>query len=82
MTEPQTTEIEQQLARRARNVALVMAGTMILWLGGQWLGRTLGMPGKYAFLFDFAALAAFIWALVVTNQIRRARRAGQPSGRN
>ena len=67
---------ERQIARQTRTVALVIAGTMMLWIGAQWLGPALGLPGRFAFLFDFAALAALVWALVVTNQIRR-RRAGE-----
>ena len=59
---------------QARLVALVMAGTMLLWLGAQWLGGTMGWDVRYVFLFDFAAIAALIWALVVTFQIWRARR--------
>ena len=34
----------------------------------------MGLSPRYAFLFDFAAIAALIWALVVTYQIWRARR--------
>ncbi|MEO0991200.1 MAG: DUF5337 domain-containing protein [Pseudomonadota bacterium] len=56
-----------------RTVALVIAGTMILWIGAQWLGGALGWPARYVFLFDFAALAAMFWALVVTWQIWRKR---------
>ncbi|MFV0492812.1 MAG: DUF5337 domain-containing protein [Pseudorhodobacter sp.] len=65
---------DQQLARQARLVAFVIAGTMILWMGAQWLGGRLGLEARYVFLFDFAALAAFFWALVVTYQIWRKRR--------
>jgi len=62
------------MARQGRIAALVIAGTMLLWLGAQWLGGWLGLPDRYAFLFDFAALAGLFWALVVTYQIWRARR--------
>jgi hypothetical protein len=65
-----------RLARRARLVALVMAGAMVLWLGAQFLGGRFGLPPRYAFLFDFAALAAFVWSLYVTWQIWQARRNG------
>ncbi len=61
------------LARKARLVAFVIAGTMLVWLGAQWIGGRIGLEARYAFLFDFAALAAFFWALVVTYQIWRAR---------
>lgn len=70
-------ELEDKLARKGRTVALVIAGAMILWLAVQWLGKEIGLPGRYALLFDFAAIAAFVWALVVTLQIRRERRENQ-----
>jgi Family of unknown function (DUF5337) len=65
---------EARHAAQARLVAYVLAGTIILWMGAQWLGGTLGWPWRYVFLFDFAALAAFTWALVVTYQLWRNRR--------
>lgn len=64
---------EQRRAAQARTVAFVLAGTMILWMGAQWLGGQMGWETRYVFLFDFAALAAFLWALVVTYQIWRGR---------
>ncbi|WP_299962411.1 DUF5337 domain-containing protein [uncultured Roseobacter sp.] len=63
-----------ELAARGRLVSLVIAGTMVLWLLALWVAPMLGLPGRYAFLFDFAALAALVWALVVALQIRRARK--------
>jgi hypothetical protein len=71
MTDPET---ERHLARQARLVALVIAGTMLLWMGAQYVGGEMGWPPKYTLLFDLAALAGFIWALVVTYQIWRKRR--------
>ena len=65
---------EARLARQTRLVALVIAGTMLLWMGGQQIGAELGLPLKYALLIDLAALAGFIWAMAVTYQIWRARR--------
>lgn len=65
---------ERALAAKGRMVSLVIVGTMVLWLLSLWLGPKLGMPGRYAFLFDFAALAGLFWALVVSLQIRRARK--------
>jgi Family of unknown function (DUF5337) len=61
-------------ARQQRLVALVLAGTMIVWIGLQALGGVMGWEARYAFLADLAALAAFFWALVVTYQIWRKRR--------
>jgi hypothetical protein len=72
MTKPDPQEMRN--ARSARTVALVLAVTMILWMGSQVVGADMGWDPRYAFLFDLAALAAFIWALVVTYQIWRARR--------
>ena len=68
---------EQKLAKQGRFVGVVIAVTMVVWIGANWLGPQMGMPGRYAFLFDFAAIAAFIWALVVTLQIRRKRQENQ-----
>ena len=72
MTTPDPTE--RYLARQAMLVAVVLVATMVLWLGAQWLGGEMGWQPKYVFLFDLAALAAFIWALAVTYQIWRKRR--------
>jgi spore maturation protein SpmA len=66
-------EAEARRARDARLVAVVLAGTMALWLGGQWLGGQLGLEARYAFLFDLMAIAGFVWALVVTYRIWRGR---------
>ena len=66
---------DQALARKGRMVALVIATTMLLWLAAQWLGPAMGLPGRYALLFDFAALAALFWALVVIFQMWQGRRA-------
>jgi hypothetical protein len=61
------------LARKGRMIALVIAGTMVAWILVQWIGPKLGLPGRYALLFDFAALAAMIWAMVGIYQMKRAR---------
>ncbi|WP_112308896.1 DUF5337 domain-containing protein [Pseudogemmobacter bohemicus] len=63
-----------QRGRQVRLVAIVIAATMILWMGGQFLGGQLGWETRYVFLFDLAAIAGFIWALAVTYQIWRRRR--------
>ena len=61
-------------------MAVVIAVAFALWVGLQWLGGRLGWEARYAFLIDFAALAAFVWALIVTWRIWRAGRAGEPRG--
>ncbi|MEM9392571.1 MAG: DUF5337 family protein [Pseudomonadota bacterium] len=65
----------EDLARvmQARTAAIVVAATMVLWIGANFAGRELGLPVRYVFLFDFAALAAFFWALVVGVKLWRAR---------
>lgn len=72
MTEDRTREME--LARKGRMAGVVIAVTMVAWMALQVLGGQLGLPERFVFLFDFAAIAAFVWALVVVAQIWRARR--------
>ncbi|RGP37844.1 DUF5337 domain-containing protein [Pseudotabrizicola alkalilacus] len=72
MTRPDPKQA-RKLANQARLVAIVLAGTMLLWMGAQYLGGQMGWDPRYVFLFDFAAIAAFFWALVVTYQIWRNR---------
>ncbi len=67
-------EEDRRLARQGRIVAVVIAAAMILWMGAQWLGGYLGLEARYVFLFDFAAMAAFAWGLIVTWQLWRKRR--------
>ena len=69
-----TDPVEVKRANKARLVGIVLAGTMILWMAAQWLGGQLGWETGFVFLFDLAAIAAFLWALVVTYQIWRGRR--------
>lgn len=76
MTKGPTPE-DRQMAAQARMVALVLAGTMILWMGAQWLGGRFGWDARYVFLFDLAAMAAFFWTLVVTWRIWQRRKAGR-----
>lgn len=77
---------DKALARKGQTAAAVIAGTMLLWLAAQWAAPAMGLPGRYAFLFDLAALAALFWAMVVIFQMWQARRAGRktsgPTGRD
>ncbi len=61
-------------SRGTRQVALVIATAVLVWLAVQWLGGRLGWDARYAFLADFAAIGALVWALVVTIRIWRGRR--------
>ncbi len=67
-------DMDRELGRQGRTVALVIALTMILWFVAQSAGGWLGLPGRYAFLVDLFALAGFLWALIVTWQIWHKRR--------
>ena len=74
-------ETDKAIARKGQSVALVIAVTMVLWIIAQWVGPALGLPGRYALLFDFAALAALFWAMVVIYQMWQARRASRENQR-
>lgn len=65
------------MARKGRHVSLVIAGTMVLWVIAQFIAPLFGLPGRYALLFDMAALAALIYAFVNIYQIWRLRRNSQ-----
>lgn len=60
--------------QQVRLVAIVLAVTMVLWMTANWLGGQMGWQVRYAFLFDFMALGAFVWALIVSYRLWRARR--------
>ncbi|NNK16122.1 MAG: DUF5337 domain-containing protein [Sulfitobacter sp.] len=66
---------DKALAKKGQTVGLVIALTMVLWLIANLAGPQLGLPGRYALLFDFAALAALFWAMVVIFQMWQARQA-------
>ena len=66
-------ETEAQISRQGRTTALVIAGTMLIWLAVQFIGPRIGLAGRYALLVDLLALAAFIWAFVNIYQIWRMR---------
>lgn len=67
------TRVQREGAQAGR-VAVVLVVAMIAWLAVQWLGGRLGLPVALAFAADLAALAAFVWSLVETYRIWRARR--------
>jgi Family of unknown function (DUF5337) len=73
MTKP--TPADMATARQARLVAIVFVVTILGWMLAQLIGAQAGLDPRFAFLFDLAALAAFIWGLIVTYQIWRKRRA-------
>ncbi|MFY0309093.1 MULTISPECIES: DUF5337 domain-containing protein [Leisingera] len=73
-----TKEQDQAIAAKGRHIALVIAGTISLWIVlSLFIGPMMGLPGRYALLFDFAALAGMIYALVNIFQLWRMRRDSQ-----
>jgi hypothetical protein len=72
-------ERDKALAKKGQTVGLVIAITMVLWLIANLAGPALGLPGRFALLFDFAALAALFWAMVVIYQMWQARQAYKKS---
>jgi len=72
MTDGRSPE-DRSRAGQARLAAVVLAGTMVAWMGAQWLGGKLGWQTRYVFLFDMMAMAAFVWTMVVTWRLWRKR---------
>ncbi len=72
--QPDDSDIERHRRGQIRLAAIVMAGAMVLWMGANVLGGQLGLPARFAFLFDLAAIAALVWALFVTYWVWKARR--------
>lgn len=64
---------DEYLSRQGRIAALVIAGAMVFWIAAQFIGSKMGMPVRFQVLIDLMAIAAFVWALVVTFQIWRKR---------
>lgn len=61
------------LVKQARLAAIVIAVTGVFWLLAVSFGGQLGLPVRYVFLIDLAALAAFFFALVLLFRVWRAR---------
>ena len=71
-------DTDKAIAAKGRYIALVIAGTMVLWLVlSLFIGPMLGLPGRYALLFDLLALAGLIYALVNIFQLWRMRQDSQ-----
>ncbi len=75
MIQNTNTALSGEGLRKARTASIVICCTAVLWLGLQLFAQQLNLAGRYAFLFDFAALAALFWAMVVLYQVRRDRTA-------
>lgn len=73
-----TTEQDLAIAHKGRHISLVIAGTMVGWVGLSLIGGpVLGLPGRFALLFDLAALAGLIYAVANIIQLWRMRQENQ-----
>ncbi len=71
-------DLDKAIAPKGRHISLVIAGTMLAWLAlGLIIGPAFGLPGRYALLFDFAALAGLIYAGINIIQLWRRRQASK-----
>ncbi len=68
--------MEQQKAQM-RLASIVILVAMLGWMSITFLGGKIGLPVRFAFLADFAALAAFAWALIVLFRVWRQRQEGE-----
>ena len=68
-------EIERTLARKKRNVAVVITAALCLWLGAQWISAMIGHTPVFSTMVNLITLAAFFWTMIVSYQIWRMRRA-------
>lgn len=60
-------------SEQIRIASIVIIVTMVAWMGASFIGGLIGLEARYAFLFDLAALAAFLWALIVLFKAWRLR---------
>ncbi len=68
-----TKDAEKNQRKQTRLASYVMIGSVVLLMAGSWLGGVLGLPVRFAFLIDFAALAGFAFAMIVLFRVWRAR---------
>ena len=72
------TDKELAIARKGRHIGLVIAVTMLAWLAlSLFIGPALKLEARYALLFDFAALAGLIYAVINIFQLWRMRQDSQ-----
>lgn len=71
------TELDQKLTKQGRVAGVTIAVGGLLAITAPWLTNVLGLPIRFEMLFYLISIAAFIWALAVTLQIRRKRQENQ-----
>lgn len=67
------TDRQTYLRKQTKIASIVILVAMLGWMMISFLGGQLGLPVRFAFLADFAAIAAFIWALYVLFNVWRAK---------
>lgn len=70
-------DLDQELARKGRKTALVIAGTAVFWILANLIGEHMGWSLRLRALFDLVALAGFIFAFAMIYQIWRLRQKNQ-----
>jgi len=64
---------EENQRKQTRLASYVMLASVVVFIGGSWLGKLLGLPVRFAFLIDFIALAGFAFAMIVLFRVWRSR---------
>ena len=59
--------------KQTKLASYVMLASVLVLMGGSWLGGQLGLPVRYAFLFDLIAMAGFAFAMITLFRVWRAR---------
>lgn len=65
---------EMALKAQTRMAAIVILVAIVAWMLASWMGGQMGLPVRFAFLFDLACLAAMAWSATVLVKVWRARR--------
>ncbi|ETX29476.1 DUF5337 domain-containing protein [Roseivivax isoporae] len=73
-------DTDERIARQGRIIALVIAGTGLVWIGATALGAALDWSQRTRAFFDLAALAGFGTAIYMIYQLWQARRRGAGRG--
>jgi len=59
--------------KQTKLASIVMLASVVVLMGGSWIGGQLGLPVRYAFLFDLIAMAGFAFAMITLFRVWRAR---------
>lgn len=67
------TKAEAAQRRQVRQATIVIVVSFVVWMAASALGGAMGLPPRFAFLFDLACMAALFWALIVLFRVWRQR---------